>query len=171
MAFTWRFPPGVEALRYPEGSLERMVAEDEAEREQTAEAEYQTDRAWDRWRIASCTERGGHWWYLDISPDEGLSFGCQHCPARADDLVPDGHELLTGTFEVTTGYRLTLNMGDVIVNDRFGDRDHRNPWLADGYPISYGWRGPVTASIRVEKYGGYFEPEEYDVWIDLTASP
>ena len=170
MTFTWRFPPGAEALRYPYGSLERMVLEAEAEHERKAEAAWWTAQAWQAWAIASCTERGGHWWYLDINPDDGLAFGCQHCPASADDLVPDGHELLTGTFEVTPGYRLTLDMGDVIVNDRFGDRDHRNPWLSDGYPIAWGWRGRVTASIRVEKHGGYFEPEEYDVWIDLAAA-
>jgi hypothetical protein len=169
VTFAWRFPPEAEALRYPENSLEHMVLADEAERERKAEAEWQLHQAWDQWAIASCTERGGHWWHLDISPDEGMLFGCRHCPASAGDLVPDGFELLTGTFEVAPGYRLTLDMGDVIVNDRFGDRDHRNPWLGGGYPIAYGCKGPVTASIRVERYGGYFEPEEHDVWIDLKA--
>jgi hypothetical protein len=127
-----------------------------------------TAGAWNRWAVASCAERGGHWWHLDIDPDEGVFFGCQYCPADADTLVPDGYDLLTGTFEVTPGYRLTLDMGDVIVGDRWKDR-HRATW-ENGLDITYGWRGPVTASIRVEKYGGHFEPEEYDVWIDLAAA-
>jgi len=133
-----------------------------------AQRAWLTSEAWNRWAIASCAERGGHWWFLDIDPGEGVSFGCQHCPANADTLVPDGHELLAGTFEVTPGYRLTLDMGDVIVGDRREDR-HRATW-ENGLDITYGWKGPVTAAVRVEKYGGHFEPEEYDVWIDLAAA-
>jgi hypothetical protein len=169
MTVTWRFPPEVEALRHPYGSLERMILEDEAARERAAEAQWWLNRAWDRWAIASCEERGGHWWHLDIDPDEGVSFGCLYCPADAGTLVPDGYELLTGTFEVTPGYRLTLDMGDVVVNDRWQDR-HRASW-ENGLDITYGWKGPVTASVRVEKYGGHVEPAEYDVWIDLAPVP
>ena len=66
MKFTWDWAPETKALQYPVNSLERMVLEDEAAREARARDEWWISQAWDEWVIASCEERGGHWWWLDF---------------------------------------------------------------------------------------------------------
>ena len=122
------------------------------------------DWAWHQWELASCKERGGHWWYLDLSPDEGISLTCQGCPADMGDIFPDDPVLmLTGELEVYPGYVLKLDEGRVIVNDRFP----ASSWH-DAEPFTYGWRGPVTVTVRTEKYG--WEVVEYDFFIDLEAA-
>ena len=106
-----------------------------------------------------CGQDSGHDWYLEIHPDDGVTFGCRKCPARADDVYPDGADLLTGEFEVYPGYVLSLRTGGVQVNDQ------------ECYDLfTYGWRGPVTVELHTEKYAsmdwiGY----EYDAWIVVEA--
>jgi hypothetical protein len=146
----------------------RMLTDQEVADEDAYRAAESLAWAWHQWKLASCEERGGHWWFLDISPWDGIWLSCTYCGGDVNDLIPDGFDLMTGTFKVTEGYSLTLDMGDVIVNDRYQDRD--SYWACGGLLITYGWKGPVTASIRTEKHGGYFEPAEYDVWIDLEAA-
>jgi len=122
--------------------------------------------AWHLWELASCEERGGHWWFLDICPDDGTTLFCTGCNADVFDLCPDDPGLmLAGEFEVYPGYVLKLDEGRVIVNDRYPPSTWHEP-----EPFTYGWRGPVTVSFRVEKHGGYFEPAEYDAWIDLEPA-
>lgn len=122
--------------------------------------------AWHQWVLASCVERGGHWWVLDIHPDDGTTLFCTGCDADVHDIYPDDpFILLTGSFEVMPGYVLTLDEGRVIVNDRYPP----STWH-DGELFTYGWHGPVSVAIRTEKHGGYFEPAEYSVWIDLEAA-
>lgn len=124
--------------------------------------------AWHQWELHSCMERGGHWWLLDINPWDGVWLSCTYCGADVNDLIPDGFDLMCGTFKVMKDYELTLDMGDVIVNQRYQDRG--NYWACEGLNIVYGWKGPVTASIRVEKHGGWEYDVEYDWWIDLEAA-
>lgn len=146
----------------------RMLTEQEMADEDAYRAREAVTWAWHQWILASCEERGGHWWFLDINPWDGIWLSCTGCGADVNDLIPGGSDLMTGTFKVMEDYELTLDMGDVIVNGRYQDR--HSYWGCDGLNIIYGWKGPVTASIRTEKYGGYFEPVEYDVWIDLEAA-
>lgn len=116
--------------------------------------------AWHLWELASCIERGGHWWYLDISPwGDGAYLACTGCGADVDDIYPDGYDLMGGDFYVSPNYTLSLDCGDVLVNGVRVDEDL----------LIFGWRGPVTAELRVEKYGGHITPVEYDVFIDLEA--
>jgi hypothetical protein len=124
--------------------------------------------AWHQWKLASCEERGGHWWFLDISPWEGVWLSCSYCGADVNDLIPDGFDLLAGSFEVMPGYVLTLDCGSVVVNERYQDRDQY--WACDGLLITYGWKGPVSVNIRVEKSGGWEYPVDYDWWIELEAA-
>lgn len=95
---------------------------------------------------------------LEIDPWEGIGFGCTECPAGADEILPDGFDLLAGEFEVYPGYALCLDAGRVLVND------------ADyGGLHMYGWRGPVTASVRTER-ADYLGGHKYDFFIDLKAA-
>lgn len=131
--------------------------------------EHATYLAWREWELFCCTERGGHWWQLTIDPDEGVSLECAGCRAGPDDLVPDGLDLIGGVFRVSADYVLTLDSGCVIVNDRWQDK--HTLWSYEGLPIAYGWKGPVTAEVRVEKYpGGPWGGPEWDVFIDLEAA-
>jgi hypothetical protein len=111
------------------------------------------------WRslfVSRCPE---HDWYLTIDPDDGVYLKCLKCPAWLDDVYPDGIDLLTGEFEVCPGYVLGLQTGGVQVNGQ------------ECYGLyTYGWRGPVTVELHVEKYTsmdwiGY----EYDAWIFVEA--
>jgi hypothetical protein len=147
-------------LGYPEGSLERLILEAEADALDEEERLWWLAQAWQCWVVESCAERGGHWWWLTIDPDDGLHLACLHCPAGVDNLLPGGdNDLLAGTFTVMDRYELTLDTGEVLVNMQHVDD-----------LFTYGWQGLVKASIRVEKYGGYFEPAEYGVWIDLEPA-
>lgn len=108
------------------------------------------------WAVSMCQVVRGHDWYLEIDPDEGVHLSCRKCPAGADDVYPDGIDMLTGEFEVYPGYVLSLQTGDVHVNGEF----------RDGHV--YGWRGPVAVDLHTEKYTsmdwvGY----EYDAWIEV----
>lgn len=132
---------------------EEMAAEDEW-RER-----FDLEYAWHLWKVASCEERGGHWWWLEIDPDDGVYLSCRYCPADVNDIYPDGIDLLAGQFEVYPGYVLTLRCGGVEVNGE---------WRAGLF--AYGWRGAVTARLHIEEYRNYFEPPEYDVYIDLEAA-
>ncbi len=146
----------------------RMLTDQEMADEDAYRAREALAWAWRRWELASCEERGGHWWFLDISPDDGIWLSCTGCGADVNDLIPDGFDLMTGTFKVMEGYELTLDMGDVIVNERYQDRN--GYWTFGGLNITYGWKGPVTASIRTEVYRNWEYPDEYDSWIDLEAA-
>lgn len=110
-----------------------------------------------QWAVASCRMARGHDWYLDISPYDGVTLWCRKCPAGIDDVYPDGYELLTGEFEVFPGYVLCLRCADVEVNDKFT------------YGLfTYGWRGPVTVNLHVEKYTSMdWIGTEVDVWIEV----
>jgi hypothetical protein len=147
-------------------TLRLVPPEEEAEGQAAYDAWYAEQLiadAWHRLEVQLCEdERRGHNWHLDLDPFEGCAtLRCLHCPADIDDLCPDGHDLMVGEFEVypargaDPGYVLSLNFGSVWVNGE------------DRQGFTYGWRGPVTASVRVEKYGGYWEPAEYDVWVDV----
>jgi hypothetical protein len=105
-----------------------------------------------------CEQRGGHDWYLEISPgDDGVTLGCRACPAWTDDVYPDGGDLLAGDFTVYPGYVLTLRTGSVQVNGQ------------ETYGLfTYGWRGPVTVRLHVEEYTNMdWIGTEYDVWIEV----
>jgi hypothetical protein len=109
--------------------------------------------------VRLCEQDGGHDWYLEIDPDDGVTLSCRTCPASVDDVYPDGSGLLTGEFEVFPGYVLGLRLGDVEVNGQ---------WVVGCF--AYGWRGPVTVGVQVEKYycpdyGSY----EYDAWVIVEA--
>lgn len=108
------------------------------------------------WAVSMCRTVRGHDWYLEIDPDDGISLYCRKCWADTDDVYPDGIDMLTGEFEVYSGYVLNLRSGWVFVNgyDREGH--------------IYGWRGPVKVELYTEKYTsldwiGY----EYDAWIEV----
>jgi hypothetical protein len=108
------------------------------------------------WAVDMCWRARGHDWYLEVDPDDGVSLYCRTCPADANDLYPDGTDLLGGDFEVYPGYVLSLRSGFVLVNGE--DRDGH----------VYGWCGPVTVRLYTEKYTsmdwiGY----EYDAWIEV----
>jgi hypothetical protein len=134
--------------------LRAFTAEDEAAR--AASGEEDDDRGG---AVAACAGDGGHQWHLEIDPWDGISFGCSRCPAGADDLIPDGIDLLVGEFEVYPGYALSLECGSVLVNGKWRDGPHM-----------YGWRGPVTATVRAELAPNYFDGYEYEYYVDLTAS-
>jgi hypothetical protein len=122
--------------------------------------------AWPQWELESCTERGGHWWYLTLDPDEGIDLRCLGCSADMGDLYPDDPVLmLTGEFEAMPGYVLTLDEGRVIVNDRYP----ASRWDEAG-PFTYGWRGPVTVNVRTEVYRNWEYGDEYDIFIDLAVA-
>lgn len=131
--------------------------------EETAEEERQwqarlLEGAWHFWQVQSCEERGGHWWWLELDPDDGIYLHCLHCPASVDDVYPDGGDLMFGEFEVFTGYKLSLGFGSVLVNGR------EDTWYA------HGWSGPVTVSLRIEEYRSYWEGSEWDISIDLDPA-
>lgn len=137
----------------------RILTEDEQAQQEAAWRQWSLEQAWRLWRLYSCTERGGHFWYLDITPEDGAYLACTGCGADEDDLIsPDGADLLTGEFEVYPGYTLSLDGRDVLVNGRR---------TGDGL-LAYGWRGPVTATVRVETYRCEYGTE-YDIFIDLEA--
>lgn len=111
------------------------------------------------WAVASCRLARGHDWYLDINPYEGAVYlDCRWCPAGIDDIYPDGIDLLNGDFEVYPGYVLSLqSVNGIAVNGQ----------PCDGM-FTYGWHGPVTVRLTVEKYTsmdwiGY----EYNAWIEV----
>lgn len=109
------------------------------------------------WAVGMCRRARGHDWYLEIDPYEGVFLRCLMCPAGVDDVYPDGQELLTGEFAVYPGYVLGLRCGDVEVN---------GTWYPDGF--TYGWRGPVTVNLHVEKYTSMdWIGTEYDVWVEV----
>jgi hypothetical protein len=135
-----------------------ILTEEEMAAADAACRRHALDMAWRAWEVASCEERGGHWWWLELHPDEGIYLGCLHCPADVDDVYPDGHELMYGEFEVFPGYTLSVSFASVLVNGR------------DLGGFSYGWRGPVTVDLRIETYRSYVGPTEYDVWVDLEAA-
>jgi hypothetical protein len=111
-------------------------------------------RAWRDLFVSLCP---GHDWYLTIDPDDGVYLKCRKCPAGVDDVYPDGIDLLTGKFEVHPGYVLSLRTGSVEVNGQ------------ETYGLfTYGWRGPVTTELHVEKYPATPDHgEEYDAWIEV----
>lgn len=110
------------------------------------------------WAVDMCRRVRGHDWYLEIDPYEGISLYCRKCPADVNDVCPDGHELMTGEFEVCPGYVLSLYFGSVHVNGT----DY------DGF--TYGWRGPVAVVVDVTRYpAGPWGGEEYDVWVEVEA--
>ncbi len=105
-----------------------------------------------------CEQSGGHAWYLNIDPDDSVWLSCTRCHvAGIDEIYSDGIDLLTGEFEVYPGYVLSLRYGGVEVNGED----------SSGL-FTYGWRGPVTANLHIEKYTSmdWIGPE-YDVWIEL----
>lgn len=105
-------------------------------------------------------DHGTHAWWLEVDPDDGISFYCQRCPADVAYIHPDGMDLLTGEFEVFPGYVLSLQTGGVLLNGK------------ETYGLFiFGWRGRVTARLTVEKYTSMdFIGEEYDAWIELEAA-
>lgn len=112
-------------------------------------------------RVAMCEAHGGHRWRLEIDPCGDKELSCEHCPAYMDDLHPDGFDIACGEFEVYPGYVLTLRSGFVLVNDQDFDGLH-----------TYGWRGPVSARVEVERYPATPDHgEEWDVWVILEAEP
>jgi hypothetical protein len=117
--------------------------------------------AWRRLFIWLCERDGGHFWYLHIDPDDGTWLSCAKCHvAGVDEIYPDGIDLLTGEFEVYPGYVLSLNCGDVEVNGK--------PCLG---MFTYGWRGPVTVNLHVERYTSMdWIGEEHDVWIEVDPA-
>ncbi len=46
----------------------RMLTEQEMADEDAYWARQTVTEAWHQWVLASCEERGGHWWYLDMQP-------------------------------------------------------------------------------------------------------
>jgi hypothetical protein len=135
------------------------VSDEERARDEFWRVLHDVDRAWHALAVHLCDKgQGGHLWELVIDPDEGFWLTCRRCRADVDDLCPDGHELMTGEFEVFPGYVLSLNFGSVHVNGT----DY------DGF--AYGWRGPVTAVVDVTRYpGGPWGSEEWDVWVVVEA--
>lgn len=140
----------------------RTLSEEEAAYREGWRWEARPDLESEAWRalfVHLCEQDGGHDWYLEIDPDDGVTLGCRTCPAWVDDVYPDGMDLLTGEFEVFPGYVLGLRLGDVEVNRQ---------WVAGCF--AYGWRGPVTVELHTEKYycpdyGSY----EYDAWVIVEA--
>jgi hypothetical protein len=111
------------------------------------------------WAVGMCRMARGHDWYLEVDPDDGVSLYCRKCPAGADDVYPDGIDALVGEFEVYPGYVLSLHTGSVQVNGKW----------RDGL-FTYGWRGPVTVELHVEKYTSMdWIGTEYDVWVEVEA--
>jgi hypothetical protein len=112
------------------------------------------------WAVAMCRIARGHDWQLDINPYEGAVYlDCRWCPAGIDDIYPDGIDLLNGDFEVCPGYVLNLrSVNGIEVNEQ----------PCDGM-FTYGWRGPVTVDLHVEKYTSmdWIGPE-HDVWIEVN---
>jgi hypothetical protein len=109
------------------------------------------------WAVSMCRMACGHDWYLEIDPDDGVYLGCRRCPADVDDVEPDGIDLLAGNFEVYPGYVLNLRSGSVFVNGQY----------REGL-FTYGWHGPVTVHVQVEKYTSMdWIGEEVDVWIEV----
>ena len=136
----------------------RVLSDEEIEEEDQWTQQRLLEDAWHLWEVASCEERGGHWWWLELDPDDGIDLRCLHCPADVNDVYPDGHELMFGEFEVFPGYKLSLGFGSVLVNGR------EDAWYA------HGWRGPVTVELRIEEYRSYFEGSEWDICIDLEPA-
>ena len=136
----------------------RILSEEEAEQAEQDRRRWELEglegRAWRSLFVSRCLE---HDWHLTIDPDDGVYLKCRKCPAWLDDVYPDGADLLTGDFEVYSGYVLSLHTGGVKVNGQ------------ETYGVfTYGWRGPVTVELHVEKYTsmdwiGY----EYDAWIEV----
>ena len=109
------------------------------------------------WAVSMCRIARGHDWWLDIAPnDDGVTLYCRKCLATVSDVYPDGWELVVGEFEVCPGYVLSLKWGCVLVNGT----------EREGY--MYGWRGPVTVNLHVEKCTSMdWIGEEYDVWVEV----
>jgi hypothetical protein len=118
---------------------------------------YGRDLEGEAWRSLFVHQCPGHDWYLHIDPDDGVWLTCRKCPAGVDDVYPDGIDMLTGEFEVFPGYVLGLQTGSVQVNGQ------------ESYgAFAYGWRGPVTVDLHVEKYTSMdWIGEEYDAWIEV----
>ena len=116
---------------------------------------YATGWAWDRWVIASCVEStGGHQWYLDLDPEDGLDLHCQHCPAGIDELYPDGNDLIFAELPLADGQTVKIDYGGVALDAEAQE-----------------WHGPVKAWVHSEQhysweYGGY----EYDAWVIVEAA-
>jgi hypothetical protein len=133
--------PGLGGSRAPE-SAEAPVS--------LTRQQYEELLAWDEWEKHSCAERGGHWWRLRYDHEEDeLDLFCAHCPASADDLYPDGRDMIEADLEVA-GRQVTIN----------------------------GWRGtnpgfsfevPVRAEVWEAKYDTPGEPVEYDAGILVSS--
>jgi uncharacterized protein RhaS with RHS repeats len=137
--------------------LEWRILSDEEVAEHDRLWRYGPDLEGEAWRALFVNRCPGHDWYLHIDPDDGTWLHCRKCPAGVDDLCPDGQDLLTGEFEVYPGYVLGLRYGSVEVNGT-----DRGGWF------TYGWRGPVTVDLHVEKYTSMdWIGTEYDVWIEV----
>jgi hypothetical protein len=152
--FEWRIVPQPEDL--PFGSLERMILEQEALDADAAWHAHRTAWAWERWVIASCTERNGaHSWWLDWDEADGLRLGCQHCPASVDELYPDGNDSLFAELPVPGGGILRIENG-------------MTPLTAD--PPVQEWHGAVRAWVEQEYYPGTPDQgEEWDAWVIVEA--
>lgn len=148
-------------MRIDWAKMEWRVLSDEESAASLARWRWGKDFEGEAWRsvIARlCEESGGHAWYLHIDPDDGVWVTCTRCHAAGiDDVYPDGNDMLVGDFEVSPGYVLSLRCGDVEVNGK------------SCYGLfTYGWRGPVTLNLHVEKYTSMdWIGEEYDAWIEV----
>lgn len=113
---------------------------------------------WRQLFVWLCEQNGGHAWYLNIDPEDGVWLSCTKChKAGVDEIYPDGIDLLTGEFKVYPGYVLSLRHGGVEVNGEY---------CLDLF--TYGWRGPVTIELHVEKYTSMdWIGEEIDAWIEV----
>lgn len=117
---------------------------------------YETGLAWDRWIMSSCVEsNGGHAWWLDIDPEDGLDLHCRHCPAGMDEIYPDGNDLVYAELPLPDGTKLVLDCGMLPL---------------EGPQAEAEWHGPVKAWVESEKhysweYGAY----EYDAWVIVEA--
>jgi hypothetical protein len=117
--------------------------------------EYETGWAWDQWAAASCAERGGHWWHLDWSAEDGLDLQCLHCPAGINELYPDGGDVLFAELPLLFGKVLRIEYGDIP--------------LGTEPPCRY-WSGAVRAWVESEYHrGGLWGPEEWDAWVVVES--
>lgn len=110
---------------------------------------YELGEAWRQWEVYSCTERGGHWFWLEVDTEACIELSCRACRWTLDDLYPDGIELLYA--ELRPG--LVIENGSVSLKS--------DP--------AYGWKGPVRLALDEVHYRGWDMPDEWDV--SLTAEP
>jgi hypothetical protein len=138
------------------GTGEEWYAAQRWENKSPGQQAGETGEAWDRWVIASCEERGGHWWQLDWDADDGLDLQCRYCPAGINDLYPDGGDLISAELPLPAGKVLKIEYGGI-------------PLGAE--PPCQSWSGPVRAWVETKyRPGGPWGGPEWDAWVIVEAA-